>query len=374
MAHCYHSDMKRRTFLVQAGCGIAAGSPLFAAEGEDGLEAAAAVFEKATASGQVAAASLYVRQGSEVFARAFGKAESADAIFLLASISKTISAAAVMKLQEDGEFQLDDAVVKFLPEFTGGGREKITMRQLLTHVSALPDQLPENAKLRSSHSDLSKFVDAAIRTPLLFAPGQRYSYSSMAILLATEVAQRISGKNFHEFVDETVCQPLGMKHSAMGVGRLDRDALMDCQVAAAAPESGAGDPSTKSWDWNSDYWRELGVPWGGAHGSVGDVAIFLDEFLHPSGRALKPETAKMMIANHNKEGIRPRGLGFDLGATAGSPGCSKKTFGHTGSTGTRCWADPETDTICVILTTLPARAVTPHPRDVASGIVAQGVE
>jgi CubicO group peptidase (beta-lactamase class C family) len=144
-------------------------------------------------------------------------------------------------------------------------------------------------------------------------------------------------------------------------------------VASAAPESGAGDPTTKSWDWNSDYWRELGAPWGTAHGSVGDVAIFLDEFLHPSGKALKAETAKMMVANHNKEGLRPRGLGFDIGANAGSPGCSERTFGHTGSTGTRCWADPESDTICVILTTLPARALTPHPRDIASAIVAQAV-
>lgn len=373
MAHCYPVDMKRRTFFAQTGCGIAAISPLFAAQREGGFEAAAAVFEKATRSGQVSAASLHVRQGKNVATAAFGKARSDDAIFLLASISKAISAAAVMKLHEQGEFQLDDRAVKFLPEFTGDGREEITMRQLLTHVSGLPDQLPQNATLRASHAALAKFVDAAIQTPLLFAPGQRYSYSSMAILLATEVAQRISGKKFHEFVDETIYQPLGMKRSAMGIGSLNRDAILDCQVEAAARESGAGDPATKSWDWNSDYWRELGVPWGGAHGSAEDVATFLDEFLHPSGKALKPETAKLMIKNHNPKGFRPRGLGFDLGATAGSPGCSDRTFGHTGSTGTRCWADPASGTICVILTTLPARAAKPHPRDVVSAIVAESV-
>ena len=366
--------MKRRAFLAQSAGGLVFAPPLFAALQKDGLEAAAAVFEKATASGQVAAAALYVRQGDETFARSFGKAGTVDAIFLLASISKTISAAAVMKLYDDGEFQLDDPAVKFLPEFTGGGREMITMRQLLTHVSGLPDQLPENAQLRASHSDLSKFVDAALRTPLLFAPGDRYSYSSMAILLATEVAQRISGKNFHDLVDETIYRPLAMKHSAMGIGGLPRAALLANQTEVAAPESGAGDPTTKRWDWNSDYWRALGAPWGGAHGSVGDMAIFLDEFLHPSGRILKPETAKMMVANHNRDGIRPRGLGFDIGAGAGSPGCSDKTFGHTGSTGTRCWADPQSDSMCIILTTLPARAVTPHPRDVASEIVAQVVK
>ena len=80
-----------------------------------------------------------------------------------------------------------------------------------------------------------------------------------------------------------------------------------------------------------------------------------------------------MISNHNAEGIKPRGLGFDIGSSAGSLGCSEKTFGHTGSTGTRCWADPESDSICVLLTTLPAKAVTPHPRDMASELVAAAV-
>jgi CubicO group peptidase (beta-lactamase class C family) len=64
-------------------------------------------------------------------------------------------------------------------------------------------------------------------------------------------------------------------------------------------------------------------------------------------------------------------LGFDL--SAGGEGCSEGAFGHTGSTGTRCWADPNSDTICVVLTTLPARAVDPHPRDLASDRVAEAV-
>ncbi len=365
--------MKRRSFVLQTGCALAIGSPLFAAVRQGKLDAAEAVLREATASGQVATASLYVRQGEVEFARVFGEAKSVDAIFLLASISKTISAAAVMKLHEAGEFQLDDPAQKFIPEFSGDGRETITVRQLLTHVSGLPDQLPENASLRASHAPLSKFVEVAIKTPLLFTPGERYSYSSMAILLATEVARRISGTPFSELVEQTMYRPLGMKHSAMGLGRFDLSEVMMGQVESAAPESGAGDPSTKSWDWNSPYWRNLGAPWGGAHGSAKDVALFLDEFLHPSGKALKPETARLMISNHNPEGLKARGLGFDIGASSGSPGCSEKTFGHTGSTGTRCWADPQSDSICVLLTTLPAKAVTPHPRDMASDLVAEAV-
>lgn len=306
-----------------------------------------------------------------MFARSFGAAKTIDSVFLLASISKPISVAAVMSLYEKGAFDLNDSVTEFIPTFKGNGRERITMRQLLTHVSGLPDQLPENASLRARHAPLSHFVYAAIRTPLLFAPGKRYSYSSMAILLASEVARRISGEAFPTLVEEAVYKPLEMKHSAMGQGRLKREALMDCQVEQAAPESGSGDPTTKTWDWNSAYWRKLGVPWGGAHGSAPDVARFLDEFLHPSGKALKPETARLMIANHNPPGLRPRGLGFDIGVRAASSATSEKNFGHTGSTGTLCWADPTTDTICVVLTTLPAGAASPHPRDLASDNVAE---
>ncbi|MEQ9408710.1 MAG: serine hydrolase domain-containing protein [Fuerstiella sp.] len=362
--------MKRRTIL-QAGLGLAFGGPVMAAVQDDKLQVAADVLQRASDSGQVEAAALYVRQAEREFVRSFGAADSKDAIFLLASISKPITIAAVMTLFEAGEFGLEDPVQKFIPEFRGDGRERITMRQLFTHNSGLPDQLPENSKLRAAHAPLSEFVERAIRTPLLFSPGSKFGYSSMAILLASEVARRISHRPIATLVDEAVCQPLQLKHSALGVGRLNPETLMRCQVENAAPESGSGDPETKSWDWNSDYWRRLGVPWGGAHGSAGDVAKFLNAFLHPQAGFLKRETAQLMIRNHNPPGMRPRGLGFDLGRGLSGPQDSDQVFGHTGSTGTLCWADPASDSICVILTTLPGRAVDPHPRHVASKLVSE---
>jgi CubicO group peptidase (beta-lactamase class C family) len=80
-----------------------------------------------------------------------------------------------------------------------------------------------------------------------------------------------------------------------------------------------------------------------------------------------------MVRNHNPDGLRPRGLGFAIGAQAGSPRCSRSTFGHSGSSGTLAWADPQTQTICVVLTTLPARAGQPHPRALVSDRVAEAV-
>ncbi len=364
--------MKRRIFL-RTGFGLAIGTPLLAAMKQNKLAAATNLLERATASGDIEAASLYVRCGDAVLRQSFGAANSENAIFLLASISKPITMAAVMTLYDRKLFDLDDRVCKFLPEFSGDDRGKITIRHLMTHLSGLPDQLPENAKLRAQHAELDAFVRGAIRTPLLFAPGSRYRYSSMGILLASEVARRISGKSIATLVDETVYQPLEMKNSALGVGHLQLASLMRCQVENAAPESGSGDPTTKDWNWNSPYWRKLGSPWGGAHGSAGDVARFLNAFLHPQGNLLQPDTARLMITNHNPPGIRPRGLGFDLGNAVGGPKVSDQAFGHGGSTGTLCWADPMSDTIFVVLTTLPSGAVSPHPREIASQYVAEAV-
>ena len=138
----------------------------------------------------------------------------------------------------------------------------------------------------------------------------------------------------------------------------------------AAPESGGGDPQAKEWDWNSPYWRKLGAPWGGTHASAPDLARFLGEFMGARGKVVKPETARLMIQNHNPEGFTPRGLGFGVGKGSGSPGCSERTFGHTGSTGTLCWADPASETICVVLTSLPRRGAQRHPRELAAERVA----
>lgn len=365
--------MKRRTFL---GWGLAAtwGTPLLAALQQERLEAAAAVLAQATTTGQVSAAVLHVLQGSTAFTRAFGEARSADSMFLLGSISKPISVTALMTLYDQKQFQLDDRLKKFIPEFTGSGRDQVTMRHLLTHVSGLPDQLSNNDALRSKHAPLSEFVEHTVRVPLSFNPGTRYQYSSMAILLSAHVAELISGTDILKLVDQAVLGPLQMKHSAQGLGRFAIQDLVRCQTEKAAPESGGGDPKSKDWDWNSPYWRKLGAPWGGTHASAPDVARFLAEFLHEAGSVLQPSTARLMISNHNPPELPPRGLGLNVGASAGSPGCSAKTFGHTGSTGTIAWADPSSQTICVILTSLPARAVEQHPRDQAAAEVAAAAE
>jgi CubicO group peptidase (beta-lactamase class C family) len=361
--------MQRRTFLASILAATTSSSLPAALRGGQ-WDKAAGILEQSTASRQMDSAVLHVLQRKESFTRHFGKAASDDAMFLLGSISKPINVAAVMTLFDQGKFQLDDPVRKFLPQFRGDGRELVTLRHLLTHVSGLSDQLPDNNELRKRHAPLKEFVERTLRMPLHFRPGTQYRYSSMGILLAARIGEILSGMTTGELVDRQVFQPLEMKHSAQGLGRFRLEEMVPCQMEGAAPESGSGDPEAGKWNWNSRYWRTLGAPWGGTHASAPDLGRFLREFLHFRGQVVRPETARLMIHNRNPKGLLPRGLGFDVGRKSGSSGCSENTFGHSGSTGTLFWADPESDLVCVVLTSLPRRAVTPHPRELVGERVA----
>ena len=208
----------RRRFLQASAAAVTAGTLVSAAD-ETGPEAAAAVLAEAVDARQIAAATLHVLRGSETFSRAFGAARSTDAMFLLGSITKPICMTALMSLFDQGLFTLEDRASRHLPEIVGEAHRQITVRQLLTHTSGLPDQLPENDELRRTHADLGRFTAAALQTPLLFAPGTRYSYSSMGILWAAEIAQRLSGQSIQELTKTAVFARLGMERSVLGLGQ-----------------------------------------------------------------------------------------------------------------------------------------------------------
>src|SRR5713226_71553 len=182
------------------------------------MEEAAHLIEQATASGDVRAAVLDVRLGKFSYSRAFGEARGPDTVFLVASISKPMTVAGVMLLADRGKLALSDPVRRFIPEFSGGDRELMKIEHLLTHTSGLPDMLPENTDLRRRHAPLTDFVAATCKTPLLFPPGTKVSYQSMGILLASEIAQRITGMPFRQFLRREVFLPLGMRDTSLGLG------------------------------------------------------------------------------------------------------------------------------------------------------------
>lgn len=148
------------------------------------FKAATQLIQEQVESGLVGAAALLVahngkievEQGFGSLSRKAGaKPCRSDSIFLVASISKPVTAMAVMRLVDQGRIGLDDPAQKYLPEFKGDGRERITVRNLLNHTSGLPDMLPDNIELRRRHAPLKEFVAGALRTPLMFPPGTRVS-------------------------------------------------------------------------------------------------------------------------------------------------------------------------------------------------------
>ena len=307
------------------------------------LDQAAELVDRAVAAGDVRAAVLDVRRGKQIFERAFGQAREAETVFIVASISKPMTATGVMLLADRGKLALRDPVRKFIPEFSGGDRAMVTVQHLLTHTSGLPDMLPENIELRRRHAPLKEFVAGACRTPLQFKPGTKVSYQSMGILLAAEIAQRITGMPFREYLRREVLLPLGMRQTSLGLGGRRIEDTAQCQVE-----------SKDDWNWNSPYWRDLGAPWGGVHSTAADISKFLNSFLRPNGLVLQRDTAAAMISNHTQGLNEAWGLGWKLDPGAFGRACSPRTFRHYGATGTVAWADAETGTRCVLLTTWPA--------------------
>jgi CubicO group peptidase (beta-lactamase class C family) len=371
--------MNRRDILKATGATMIASqlptqSAMAAASGgwdKAKLDQAATLMDGWIADGRVQGASLLVTQGSRQFARNFGTAKGTEPVFLLASLTKPMTAAAVMTLVDAGQLSLDDTVTKFFPGFTGEGRETITLRHCLTHTGGLPDMLADDEALRERHATLAEYREGAIKAPLKFPPGSKYSYSSMGILLSAEIAQKITGKPIADIVEERVFKPLGMHRTAYGLRGRANAGTVASQAAPAMTE--AGKKSWNDWNWNSEYWRNLGAPWGGAMGPAADLAKFLREFMEQRGRILKPATEQLMIVNQSPVGVKASGLGFDLPPGIGAPACGPRTFGHNGSTGTYSWADPDTGTICVVLTTLYEAAVRPHPTHLVGNLVAEAV-
>ena len=324
------------------------------------LERAFGLLTAAVEAGQISAASLTVaRHGKEVFARGAGRRKpntgqpvDADSIFLLASITKPVTACALMILVDRGLISLDAPAADYLPEFTGGDRPSIKVRHLLSHISGMPDMLPENVSLRRAHEPVEVFVERAMQTPLLYKPATDFRYQSKGILLAAAIVERVSGQRLRDFEREEIFAPLGMERSALGMGDWPIEDTVWCGTDIEEDEE------LRSWGWNSPYWRDFGAPWGGMHSTGRDLAILLQTMLNHGAygdqRIFSRAAVAAMTRDQNGTLDAPWGLGWGVcGARVWAfwgDLVSPHTFGHTGATGTVAWADAERQLSCVVLT------------------------
>jgi CubicO group peptidase (beta-lactamase class C family) len=365
-------------------------------------------------SGKLAGVEVMInRRGRTAFHHCVGKRDLArgtdatpDTLYRIYSMTKAMTSVAIMMLYEEGAFQLDDPITKFLPMFknqrvfTGGGYgatitepavRDITFRDLLTHTSGLtygfmmatPVDAAYRAKgieIPGTDKSLAEMVDLIAGEPLIAQPGAEWNYSVATDVLGHLVAV-LSGKPFDDFLRERVIRPLDMRDTDFVVpaGKVNRFAacymrgedgklkLIDDPeksrylAATRAPSGGGGLVSTAR-----DYMRFCRMLLG--KGALGDV------------RLLGRKTVELMTMNHLNGDMaamgQPRfseanfhGIGFGLGFSvmldpakaqiSGTPG--ECAWG--GMASTAFWFDPVEDLAVVMMTQLVPSSLYPIRRD-----------
>ena len=180
---------------------------------------------------------MAARRGVIVLQEAFGQltpsADSSpvklDTIFPIASISKPIAATAIMILVEEALLGLNRRVQEYIPEFSGPGKELVTVHHLLTHTSGLDDaEVDRHIVEKTGTVDLAQLVDdpremhdryvqLGYDAPLLCPPGERHVYSQYGVELVGQIIERVSGQSLPAFVHERIFVPLGMNDSHYGL-------------------------------------------------------------------------------------------------------------------------------------------------------------
>ena len=284
-----------------------------------------------------------------------------DAQFLIASITKPVTATAALLLVERGQLALHDRVASIVPAFAANGKENVTVLHLLTHTSGLPDMLADNERLRREHRPLAAFVEATCRLAPAFRAGTRVNYQSMGSAMLAEIVRVVSGVPLAEFLQREVFRPLGMNDTTLGTRTADRVARIRLP---------AGEQARAEWGWNSGYWLAFGAPWGGLITTPADLAKLCRAMLGggalDEARLLSPATVRAMTTNQlagqpevpeEDRRCKPWGLGWRLN-WPGQPDSfgdllGANAYGHWGATGTLCWIDPDADLFFILFTTEP---------------------
>ena len=359
-----------------------------------------AYMAKAVADGRVAGMStLLARHGQVVSEKSYGVKSVAtgapmtkDTIFRLYSMSKPITGVAMMMLFEDGRWQLDDPVTKFVPEFKAlkvmsgadaEGRRSIqdlqrppTLRELMSHTAGfgygLADQHPVDKLYREkgvlAANGLADMIKRTAEIPLMFQPGTKWSYSS-AVDIQGYIVEKLSGQKFGEFLQQRIFKPLKMTDTAFYVPK-DKAARL-AAVYAGNPKSGKIDEVKELFGGSMPSYLEppsMESGGGGLVGTIGDYARFAQMIANKGeldgARLLSPASVEMMGTNMipksvlvSSNGIGAArfneavGFGLDF-MVVNDPRAAgtlegKGSMSWGGAAGTWFWVDPTNDLIFV---------------------------
>ena len=369
--------------VLLAGCAQLSGSraPAAAVQAQAGLDSSRLdhidqAVDAAIAERRLPGAVFHLERGDDVYARAYGRtghepdasAVTPDTVYDAASLSKVLATApAVLLLAEDGKLDLEAKLVDYFPECTGGGKEAITIRHLLTHTSGLAAGLP--AKPAWS-GDAAAHALACAQT-VTHAPGSFFRYSDINYILLGQLVRKVAGQPLDVFVQERIFGPLGMRDTGyLPLRRMAPGAIAPTRKTAAADSGNSGNSGALHGDVAAGALLQ-GVVHdptvrriGGVAGSAGvfttarDVARFGRMLLGNGSldgvRILSPDSVRLLTTVQSPPGIAAlRGLGMDIDSPfAQRPRGSLYpvgSFGHTGFTGCILWIDPASRSFYVFL-------------------------
>jgi CubicO group peptidase (beta-lactamase class C family) len=299
------------------------------------------------------------------------KSMQSDGIFWIASMTKPITGAAVMMLEDEGKLSVDDPVAKYLPEFKDmktrdGKGGPLLIRHLLTHTSGMGEVSPEEA---GRITNLAGLMPLHVAKPLAFEPGTKWVYCQSGINTAGRIVEVVSGESFDAFLDNRFFGPLGMKDTTFYLTETQLPRLV---TSYERTSKGALEPAPIRFLHGKPPTSRDRFPAGngGLFSSAPDYARFCQMVLNggelDGRRYLKSESVKKMTTIQTgdlKTGFT-EGNGWGLGwcvirKPQGATGAlSPGSFGHGGAYGTQAWIDPEKKRIYILMV---QRSNIPNP-------------
>jgi CubicO group peptidase (beta-lactamase class C family) len=311
-----------------------------------------------------------------------------DALFWIASMSKSFTGTALMMLADEGKVSLDDPVEKFLPEFKGQQvknadgtlhppKHPITVREIMDHTSGL---VLANDKALKQTQSLQENVAAIAAMPLRQEPGTKYQYNNVGINTGARIIEVLSGMSYAVFMQKRLFDPLGMQdttfwpneeqasrlaHTARftadktGLEEIKQDKDAEQRIIDKWSE-GVHVPRTITADMGAavafNYAKHYGEPAGGFYSTAHDVGTFCRMLLNggtlEGKRYLSAQAVKQMSAVQTGDvPVSPQeayGVGWSV-KIRDEDGPSVGSFGHRGARRTAMWIDPTNELVMVIL-------------------------
>ena len=323
------------------------------------------------AGGFPGAAVVVGRKGAAVWEKGFGRIDWAvsstrvsatETIYDLASLTKVIgTTTAVMILFDEGRIQLDSPVRAYLPEFTGGYKDSVTVRQLLEHRSGLP---ADRDLWRIAHSP-AEARQVVLDAPLECKPGQCYIYSDLGAITLGMMVERVTGQGLDVFLHERVFAPLGMVNTFFKPADSLKSRVAPTEVSPP-----------RGYPLQGEVHDENCYALGGVAGHAGlfstasDLSIFAQMILeggeYKGVRIVSDSTVKLFTTR--AAGNRALGWAMADGQWGSGRFMSEGSFGHVGYTGTSLWIDPDREMFVILLTNRVHAARARQPAKVIADV------